>query len=291
MADKNLMKNGGTQSVEPSQVHETALDKSALDKQALLDSFLAFEASFRTRRPWLWLGTLVGPFVVSMGLLVMIWLVMGSDYVYKLVGTMLATFLFFGRFVILGGSQGGEMQEIARFLSSGQLFLMVTYMDLMVALLLAFHIGFVFRLPVIGPKVSELVVDGQFILAQNPWMKRATGVALTAFVLFPLAATGSIGGSIFGRLLGMTRMATFGWVAIGSILGNGVMYLGSDLINRYFDKDHPAVQIGGLLTIVLIIVFLERRYRKMREQFRKGREEALACKTKTKATPGAALTD
>lgn len=49
---------------------------------------------------------------------------------------------------------------------------------------------------------------------------------------FPLQATGSVGGSLFGRMLGMSRVATFVAIVIGNVIGNGVMYLGSDLISE-----------------------------------------------------------
>jgi divalent metal cation (Fe/Co/Zn/Cd) transporter len=124
-----------------------------------------------------------------------------------------------------------------------------------------------FRLPYLGKRIGALVADGRFVLQSYPWMKRMTFLGLAAFVAFPLAATGAMGGSILGRLLGMTRLATFGATIIGCLIGNGVMYLASDAINRYLDKDHPVVKYGGLTLIVLIIVILEWRYRKLKQRY------------------------
>jgi hypothetical protein len=123
-----------------------------------------------------------------------------------------------------------------------------------------------FKIPLLGPKVSELVADGQVILKLQPWMRRATFWGLVTFVIFPLAATGSVGGSIFGRLLGMTRTATLIGIATGSIIGNGIMYVFSDVFNRYLDKDNPLLFWGGVAVIVGLIVLLERRYRKMKKE-------------------------
>ncbi len=185
-------------------------------------------------------------------------------FVGKLATTAIIAFFVFGRFIILGGGEQGS-DEIHSFLTSGQLFGLMSYLDLLVAVVLSFHIGFMFKIPVLGPKVSELVADGQVILKLQPWMRRATFWGLVAFVVFPLAATGSVGGSIFGRLLGMTRSATLIGIAVGSVIGNGIMYLFSDLINRYLDKDNPLLFWGGVVVIVGLIVFLERRYRKMKK--------------------------
>jgi hypothetical protein len=115
-----------------------------------------------------------------------------------------------------------------------------------------------------------LVTDGHFILDSQPWMRRATFFGLIAFVAFPLAATGSIGGSIFGRLLGMSRTATFFGIVTGALSGNLVMFLFSDLLSHYLDKDNIYLKIGGFLVIATIIFVLERRYRKLKRGFAKG---------------------
>lgn len=225
-----------------------------------------FETSFRRRHPVVWWSTLLGPGLVTAAVIALVLLTAGPEFTRRLIATAVATFLFFGRFVILSG-QEGQLLQVSKHLTSEQLFLMVCWLDLMVAVMLAFHIGFLFKLPIIGRKIAALVADGQMILVHHPWMKRTTFVGLVVFVMFPLAATGSIGGSIFGRLLGMSRQATLLGIGCGTLLGNGIMYFGSDFINAYFDKDHPAVKYGGILAIVLVIVLLERRYRRMKRSF------------------------
>ncbi|MEX0725488.1 MAG: small multi-drug export protein [Planctomycetaceae bacterium] len=235
-------------------------------KKRILESFLEFESSFRRRFPMVWWLTLIGPFALTIALLVMIAIAMGAAYAQRLVTTMLFTFFFFGRFVILSGTDAQSL-EAHKLLSSEQLFLMVSYMDIMVAVTLAFHIGFMFRMPIVGPKIGELVADGQLILRHQPWMKRMTLLGVAVLTAFPLAATGSIGASIFGRLLGMTRISTLTAILIGTLVGNGIMYLGSDMLGKYLDKDDALIKYGGIAAIVLIIFFLERRYKAMKRTF------------------------
>lgn len=223
-----------------------------------------FTLSFKARYPAVWWATLVGPFVLTAVILAAVALVAGGKWAGRLAGTALATFFFFGRFVILGGHDNpGDVQK---FFSPGQLALMVLYMDMMVASLLVCHSGFLFKLPFLGPRVLALVEDGQFILASHPWMKRATFAGLVAFVMFPLAATGSVGGSIFGRLLGMSRKAAFAGVALGSLLGCGAMYLGANVLNRYLDRDNPWLTACGIAFVALIILLLNQRYRELKRR-------------------------
>ena len=153
------------------------------------------EAAFRREYPVIWWLTLVGPFVLTSAVVFLVWEFAGPRVVWRLISTAVATFLFFGKFVILGGSDG-DLLDTASFFTAEQLFLLVLYMDVMTGCLLVFHLGFLIRLPMVGEKLNELVQDGNFILRSNRWMKRATFLGLVAFVMFPLAATGSVGGSI-----------------------------------------------------------------------------------------------
>jgi hypothetical protein len=225
-----------------------------------------FEASFRRDFPKLWLMTLIVPVVVTVIALLAIMYMAGVQYVNKLIGTAVLTFFFFGRFVILAG-QAGDLNDIGKFMTAEQLFVLVTYMDVMTTLLVAFHLGFLFRIPILGPRAASLVSDGHFVLGHYPWMRNAAFVGLTTFVAFPLAATGGVGGSILGRLLGLSRRSTFVATIIGCLIGNGAMYLLSDLINGLVDKDHPIIKYGGVICIVVVITCLELRYRKLKESY------------------------
>jgi uncharacterized membrane protein len=224
-----------------------------------------FYAAFKRDWPLAWLLTLVGPPLITVALLVVMYLLLGAQFVRKLSLTAVATFFVFGKFVILGG-EDPAIGDVAQFLTHGQLFLLVFYMDLMTAILLVFHAGFMFRIPIIGPKLLALAADGQVMLRFHPWMRRATFIGVIAFVMFPLAATGSVGGAIFGRLLGMTRMATLTGICIGSVLGCGLMYFGAELVHEYLDRDNPAHIVGGIAVIALVIFLLNVRYRHMKKR-------------------------
>jgi len=224
------------------------------------------ETEFRKRHPLIWRGTLYGPFVLSLVIIALLAVFHGWVFTRKVIGFAALAMFLVGRFVILSGSDG-SIRDTDGALNSAQLFAIVTYLDVVMALVLAFHIGFLFKVPYIGVRIAALVTDGHFILDAQPWMRRATFFGLIAFVGFPLAATGSVGGSIFGRLLGMSRISTFLGIVIGSVIGNGTMFVFSDLMSRYLDKDNPYLKIGGFIVIAALVIVLERRYRKLRDGF------------------------
>jgi uncharacterized membrane protein len=258
-------------------------DKSTIEPltqsgKAVIESFEQFE-----RRLWefskaFWLFTLLLPVAVTAIAVALIFLVQGPNAAYKFIIAAVATATVFGRFIILFGQspeavaanaeQGSYWQTMLQELSqvsSFELFLLVTYLDVIVAAFLAFHLGFIFRVPYVGPKVADLMGDTQTLLKEQPWVKRASVITLIIFVIFPTSTTGSVGGSIFGRLMGLSRLATFGSIVTGSVLGNGLMYLLAEQVNKYVDKDAWWLKLGGVAFCLVLVVFLERRYRHMQK--------------------------
>jgi hypothetical protein len=256
-----------TESAKPPPA--AASTSQSIDRVALLHHFEEFERNFRRDHFPLWLGTLVGPWLASIVAMAAVYVLCGAQYFRYLMGAAVASFLFAGRFII-------PLQGVADVgpLRPEHLFWMVTYQDVVVALFMAFHVGFLFRLPWIGPKFLELTADGELILSLQPWMRRLTFSGLVAFIAFPLAATGSVGGAIFGRLLGLSRWATFWGSVIGAVIGNWLMLSCSRTMLKYLPEDSWAVKLGGPLIILAIIVVLERRYAAMKRQFLKDRTTA-----------------
>ena len=92
-----------------------------------------------------------------------------------------------------------------------------------------------------------------------------TGLFLAALA-FPLAATGAIGGAIFGRLLGMSRLANFVGIAIGSVFGCLFMYFGAGLVHKYLDRSNPIHTIVGLAAVIGVVILLNIRYRQIKRR-------------------------
>lgn len=252
-------------------------DFSAAGREAMIASLEQFEHRFRREQFGLWLASLVGPWLATAAYLGIYYLVKGPEHTWALMIAAALAFGAAGRFIIPLQQTIPNLGEWSQLLTSEEMFWWVSFQDIMVALFLSVHIGFMFRLPIIGHKIAELTVDGELILSRQPWMRRFTFLGLLAFIAFPLAATGSAGGAIFGRLLGLSRSAIFWGSALGGIIGNAAMYYLSRSVLKYLPQDSPLVQWGGVATIILIIVFLERRYAKMKREFLKERQAAEAA--------------
>ena len=224
-------------------------------------------AAYRKSHPVAWWLALIGPFLISAVLLVFIALIQGPDVAYSYATAALSAFLFFGRFIILIGQNEPTSDSIffLKHLSASNLFVMLTYMDTMVAMFVAFHIGIIFRLPWIGPRIQGIISDSQFILRKQPWIRRTAFIGLVGFVIFPTSTTGSVGGSIFGRLLGMKRWRVVAAILVGSILGNGLMLIFSKQIGKY--SDNWTLKLFGVILMIVVLFVVERKFQSMKAEY------------------------
>ncbi len=248
------------------QLSKNAKNPESLRKE-LVRSFANFESTFRKRFPLIWTMTLIAPVVLTTMILILLGMIHGWEYPRKVIYHAFLTFFVLGRFIILVGLEGDALGKVQVAMQPFELFTMVTYMDFMTALFVTFHMGFLFRMPYVGPKVATLVWDGKFIMDAQPWVKRMAFLGLVLFVIFPTSTTGSIGGSIFGRLLGLSRFLTVMGVLVGSILGNLLMYAFSKQINQYIGAENYWLKIAGVGLIVAMIVLLELRYQHVKKKY------------------------
>ncbi len=269
-----------TNSPEPNSQSSQA-DPQAM-RRKLVSSFTNFEKGFRKDYPLFWWMSLLGPVALTVLILLGVGLFYGGWALSgKLVIHAFITFFALGRFVIcypafISASGDAEQATLLPEIMSGlepyldftalNLFWLVTYMDIMVALFVTFHMGLLFRIPWVGPKIAMLVWDGKFVMDSQPWIRKVSFLGLISFVIFPTSTTGSIGGSIFGRLLGLSRLMTVVGVLIGSLLGNGVMVLFADFVTNYVHGS-PWLKVAGVVILVLAMIFLERRYRAAKQRY------------------------
>ncbi len=201
--------------------------------------------------------TLTLPIWLTTFALVAAWLFGGRLLVRKLLVAATASAAA-GRFIILGGDSGDQPAGFSHI----QLALLVFYLDTIWAVVLTWHAGALFHLPWLGKRLKSAVHEGNQLLRHNRWMRRVTVGAVLAFVMLPVSSTGSIGGSLLGRLLGLSRKGTLIIVLIGSVLGCAVMYAGAAALGRYISGSNPVVRYGGIAIVVLMLYVLTQRYRR-----------------------------
>ncbi|MEZ6062406.1 MAG: hypothetical protein R3C19_18845 [Planctomycetaceae bacterium] len=198
---------------EPAPESAAAEQAADEDSDRLMHSLEHESDSLWKQNPVLAIATLTLPIWLSGVILAAAFVTGGAALVRKLVVATVAAAAA-GRFVILGGKADHPAGFTALELAA-----LVLYLDTIWAIVLAYHVGALFRLPWIGMRLKAAVQEGRLLLKKNRWMRNVTVGAVAAFVMLPISSTGSIGGSLLGRLLGLSRVATLSVVLLASVAG------------------------------------------------------------------------
>lgn len=229
----------------------------------LLDDGPAAENLLHTR-PVLWAVTLFGPILLTLGAIGFAWISRGGVFAQRLTVAGVITFFGAGKFIILGG-QDPSSEEAVRTFTRGELALLVIWLEVFTACVVVYHLGAIFALPKVGPRLAALADNGRFIMKSQPWMRKATLIGLIVVIATPMAGSGGVGGAIFGRLLGLSRPMVLVGIFIGSVIGCAVMYFGADVIRRHVGRDNPWMMVLGIGTFIGVILLLNARYNRLKK--------------------------
>jgi uncharacterized membrane protein len=215
----------------------------------------------RHEQPIWWWASLIGPPLSGLLFLSFLALYYDLEYARAVAVRALLSFVFFGRVVIL---------EPTVELSAEALLVMVVFMDVAAAIFSASHVTFLFRVPWIGRRLRTVAEDGETLVTKNPWTGHLTFLGLVLFVLIPIASTGSLGGGILGRILGLSRGATILGVILGSLLCSGLFYSASSWVRANISPDSTLWRVLGVAAVVGIVWLLNRRYHQAAHKARGG---------------------
>ncbi len=157
---------------------------------------------------WLWITSLV---VLFGGMA--IWIAIAEhEHTSRVWAQLLGLATLPGKYVIFSGLSAESP------LRPWPLALLAIGADLAVGATLAVGLGPLGRLPWIGPTLKKGHDRAEQVLVEYPRLRRMAFFGVVLFVYLPLPASGSIGGTFVGQLLGLRRASGLWAVVLGGAL-------------------------------------------------------------------------
>ena len=163
-----------------------------------------------------------------------------------------------GTSVILGPAAWGP--NVLPDLSTWDLAWVVVWMSVATSFLFAYNLDLLHKVPVVGAWLSRARAGAVAQLHGRPWIRRSAMVGVGFFVFLPLPASGTIGGAIVGRIVGLSRLHCFLAVAVGSVAASMVYALsGAGIVHWTKGHEIPAwARVATVLGLLVGFAFLGR---------------------------------
>lgn len=132
----------------------------------------------------------------------------------------------------------------------------VVLVDIACCLFMVWNFELICNVPYLGNVIRYLIMKSEIYLNEHRWLERLYFVGLIMFVFFPLQGTGSISGSIIGKMLGLKTIEIMGAITIGSVLSSFLIGYSVYALNEYLDINVWSILATIMITLVLIPVLL-----------------------------------
>lgn len=167
-----------------------------------------------------------------------------------------ASFAGLGTTVIFGAAVLGN--DAFAHLSTFDLALVVLVLNTALALVYVGASDLLERIPVVGPKLAGARAQAITVAQGRPWIRRWATAGLALFVISPLPGSGVLGGTLVGRVAGLTRVRTFAAVTAANAAVCALYYLGADALEGFMRDRQMTVweRVGAFVGAVVLMVVL-----------------------------------
>ncbi len=171
-----------------------------------------------------------------------------------------ASLLGAGTTVVFGKAVVGSKLKVLEFLGTWDLAFIVMYVNAVSAWWYAYNLDLLQKLPKVGPYMRNARKNAVLTLQQRPWIRRWAVVGVGAFVITPLPGSGALGGCLMGRILGISKKATFLSVAIAGVVVSISYALlaaqAEELLNKMEKFAPPWVRIAVAVVAALVMIWI-----------------------------------
>jgi len=164
-----------------------------------------------------------------------------------------------GTTVIFGEAALGD-KVVDLKLDTWQLAYVVMYINAASTFWYTYNLDLLQRVPKIGPALRRARHNAALMLIQRPWIRRWAVVGVGLFVITPLPGSGALGGALVGRIIGVTKRATFISVAIAGVIVSVAYALLANELKQALDQIErfapPAVRVAVSVLIAIVMIYL-----------------------------------
>ncbi len=166
--------------------------------------------------------------------------------------------LGFGTTIIFGAAILG--QTGFQSLSTFDLALVVLVLNTALAVVFGGASDLLEKIPGLGPALTRARLQARASAATRPWIRKWATAGLALFVISPLPGSGVFGGSVVGRVAGLTRVRTFISVWIANAIVCAVYALFADALATWMHRNEMTTlqRVGAFLAFVALMGLLLR---------------------------------
>ncbi len=149
----------------------------------------------------------------------------------------------------------------------------MAFMDFDAGLFMAWNFDIALKVPLLGKWIEKFMKGGRRFFEQRPYIEKLSFVGIMLFVMFPLQGSGGIGGSIVGRMLGMTKQKVLAAITLGAFIGTFAIALGASYVKVMFQQDFiKGLSAAAVFIFILALVYIY-HWNKKRQAKKNGKKD------------------
>jgi uncharacterized membrane protein len=202
---------------------------------------------------------LLGPLAALVAAYVLLRGVAGAQRAEEMAAAAGASFAGLGTTVIFGAAVLGASGF--QHLSSLDLALVVLGLNTALAFVFVGASDLLERLPWVGAFVTRARHEARATAHARPWVRRWAAAGVTLFVISPLPGSGVFGGTVVGRIAGLSRVATLVAVLVANAVVCGIYFFGADALARWTERHQISLveRLGAFLGFAVVMIWIMRR--------------------------------
>lgn len=208
---------------------------------------------------WLRVLYVLGPFAATAAVLGVVYLFAGLWMLNEVWITGTVSLLGAGTTVIFGKAALGDATFDLQ-LGTWQLAFIVMYVNAVSTFFYTYNLDLLQRVPKVGPTLRRARRNAAVMLKRRPWIRRWAVVGVGLFVITPLPGSGALGGALVGRIVGVSKRATFISVSIAGVVVSIAYALLANELKQALDRleqfTPPWVRVAVFVLAAIVMVYV-----------------------------------